>query len=144
MKEKGVNMKQDKSVQLAHHLHHLEEMLELAGDPKLLWEEMQILGKKAFALQEKMETELNELEEELKEVSAVQTIFETREKMWDIMNQLAVAELKLKEKTLTKPAKKTCSQKSEHKCCCHKHHEKCCDKKEKCTCKKGKSKCKKK
>ena len=52
-------MAQDKSVQLAHHLHHLEEMLELASDPKLLWEEMQILGKKAFNLQEKMENGLN-------------------------------------------------------------------------------------
>ena len=130
-------MKQDKSVQLAHHLHHLEEMLEIANDPKLLWEEMQILGKKAFTLQEKMETELNELEEELKEVSAIQTIFETREKMWDIMNQLAVAELKLKEKTLTKPAKKCCHKKAEHKCCCHEHEDKC-------SCKKGKAKCKKK
>ena len=128
-------MKQDKSVQLAHHLHHLEEMLELANDPKLLWEEMQILGKKAFTLQEKMEAELNELEEELKEVSAVQTIFETREKMWDIMNQLAVAELKLKEKTLTKPTKKCCHKKVEHKCCCHEHTDECC---------KGKTKCKKK
>lgn len=128
-------MKQDKSVQLAHHLHHLEEMLELANDPKLLWEEMQILGKKAFNLQEKMEAELNELEKELKEVSAIQTIFETREKMWDIMNQLAMAELKLKEKTLTKPAKKCCHGKAEHKCCCHEHEDKCC---------KGKAKCKKK
>ncbi|MBR6231781.1 MAG: hypothetical protein IKQ99_01625 [Alphaproteobacteria bacterium] len=136
-------MKQDKSVQLAHHLHHLEEMLELTNDPKLLWEEMQILGKKAFALQEKMEAELNDLENELKEVSAVQTIFETREKMWDIMNQLAMAELKLKEKTLTKSPKKCCCKKEEHKCCCHhKEHEKHCEKK--CACKKGKTKCKKK
>ena len=130
-------MKQDKSVQLAHHLHHLEEMLELENDPKLLWEEMQILGKKAFTLQEKMEVELNELEEELKEVSAIQTIFETREKMWDIMNQLAVAELKLKEKTLTKSDKKCCHEKAEHTCCCHEHEDKC-------SCKKGKKSCKKK
>ena len=128
-------MKQDKTIQLAHHLHHLEEMLELANDPKLLWEEMQILGKKAFTLQEKMEIELNELEEELKEVSAIQTIFETREKMWDIMNQLAMAELKLKEKTLTKSGKKCCHKKEEHHCCCHEHADKCC---------KGKTKCKKK
>ena len=130
-------MKQDKSVQLAHHLHHLEEMLELANDPKLLWEEMQILGKKAFNIQEKMEAELNELEEELKEVSAIQTIFETREKMWDIMNQLAVAELKLKEKTLTKSDKKCCHGKTEHHCCCHEHEDKC-------SCKKGNKSCKKK
>ena len=138
-------MKQDKSIQLAHHLHHLEEMLELANDPKLLWEEMQILGKKAFTLQEKIENELNELENELREVAAVQTIFETREKMWDIMNQLAIAELKLKEKTLTKTTKKCCHEKEEHKCCCHHENGKrCCDKKEKCTGKKGKTKCKKK
>ena len=140
-------MKQDKSIQLADHLHHLEEMLELANDPKLLWEEMQILGNKAFTLQEKMEAELNELETELKEVSAIQTLFETRERMWDIMNQLAVAELKLKEKTLTKaPSEKCCHRKGEHTCCCsHKHHEeKCCDKKEKCTCKTKGGKCQKK
>ena len=138
-------MKQDKSIQLAHHLHHLEEMLKLANDPKLLWEEMQILGKKAFTLQEKMEEELNELENELKEVSAIQTIFETREKMWDVMNQLAIAELKLKEKTLTKSPKKCCCKKEEHKCCCHHENDKKYrDKKKTCICKKGKTKCKKK
>lgn len=138
-------MKQDKSIQLAHHLHHLEELLEVAENPKLLWEEMQILGKKAFDLQEKMEAEISELEEELKEVSAVQTLFETREKMWDIMSQLAMAELKLKEKTLTKPVHKCCKEK--HKgCCCHEEkHTGCCCHKEskKCGSEKGK-KCKKK
>ena len=122
-------MKEDKSIQLAHYLHHLEEMLVLAEDPKLLWEEMQILGKKAFTLQEKMEQLLTDLETETKEVSVIQTLFETREKMWDMMSQLAQAELKLKEKTLTKTNKKEA-----HKCgCCH-HHEqegKCCKGKEK-------------
>ena len=139
-------MKQDKSIQLAHHLHHLEEMLELANNPKLLWEEMQILGKKAFTLQEKMEEELNELELELKEVSAVQSIFETREKKCDIMDQLAMAELKLKEKTLTKaPSKKCPHAKTKNECCCHHHedHKKYCAKKEKCTCKTRNKKCKK-
>ncbi len=140
-------MKQDKSIQLAHHLHHLEELLEVAENPKLLWEEMQILGKKAFDLQEKMEAEINELEEELKEVSAIQTVFETREKMWDIMSQLAMAELKLKEKTLTKAPKKCC-HKDEHKdCCCHneEHREGCCSHQgeHKC-CSKKEKKCKKK
>ncbi len=132
-------MKQDKSIQLAHHLHHLEEMVELAENPKLLWEEMQILGKKAFTLQEEMEELLNALEIETKEISAIQTLFETREKMWDMMNQLAAAELKLKEKTLTKSAQK------EHKCCCHhKHGEQCCHEEHKCTCHKGGKKCQKK
>ena len=140
-------MKQDKSLQLAHHLHHLQEMLELAQDPKLLWEEMQILGNKAFALQQKMEEELNELETELEEISAIQTLFETREKMWDIMNELALLELKLKEKTLTKASQKKCScssVKKNHPCCCHKHAEEHCTKKEKCTSKNKGSTCKKK
>ena len=137
-------MKENKALELAHQLHHLEEMLELANDPKLLWEEMQILGKKAFALQEKMENLLNDLEEETKEISAIQTIFETREKMWDMMNQLAMAELKLKEKTLTKSPKKCCQKKKEEKeCCCdYKHKTESCHEKRKCSCK-GKT-CKKK
>ena len=130
-------MTENKSLQLAHHLQHLEEMLELANNPKLLWEEMQILGKKAFTLQEKMETELNELENELLEVSAVQTIFEIREKMWDIMNQIAVAELKLKEKTLKR------SHKCEKSCSCHHQRTTNCHKK-KCTCTKKENSCKKK
>ena len=138
-------MKQDKSLQLAHHLHHLQEMLELAQNPKLLWEEMQILGKKAFALQQEMEEELNELETELEEISAIQTLFETREKMWDIMNELALVELKLKEKTLTKASsQKSLSAKEDHHCCCHEHGEKCCGKKGKCTSKNKGTTCKKK
>ncbi|MGN0919990.1 MAG: hypothetical protein ACI4OR_04475 [Alphaproteobacteria bacterium] len=138
-------MTSDKSIQLAHHLHHLEEMLEVAENPKLLLEEMQILGQKAFNLQEKMEALLNELEAETQEVSAVQTIFETREKMWDMMNQLALAELKLKEKTLTKKCPKCPPSKEEHqKCCCsHEHGEKCCHHEQKCCQGKGK-KCQKK
>ena len=136
-------MKENKALDLAHKLHHLEEMLEVANDPKLLWEEMQILGKKAFDLQEKMEKILDELEQELKEVSAIQTVFETREKMWDIMNQLAVTELKLKEKTLTKSPDHKCCHKENKNCCHHKYHdEKCCCHKE--NCKRKTSKCKKK
>ena len=135
-------MKEKKALELAHQLHHLEEMLEIANDPKILWEEMQILGKKAFVLQEKMEMLLNELESELKEVSAIQTLFETREKMWDIMNQLATAELKLKEKTLKKsPSSKCCHGKHE-RCCHHKHNDKeCCHHEKNC---KRKTTCKKK
>ena len=131
-------MKESKALELAHQLHHLEEMLELANNPKLLWEEMQILGKKSFILQEKMEKLLNDLEKETDEISAIQTLFETREKMWDIMKQLATAELELKQKTLTKATNNhTCchSQKGTKRGCCGGKSEK------KCTCK-GK-KCKK-
>ena len=117
-----------KETELAHHIHDLKMMVKVANDPKLLWEEMQILGKKAFTLQEKIEELLTELESETKEVSAVQTLFETREKMWDIMNQLADAELKLKERTLKKTSKKSAPLNKEHQCCCcsHEHEDKCC------------------
>lgn len=117
-------MKENNALELAHQLHHLEELLEVANDPKLLWEEMQILGKKAFTLQEKMEHLLDTLETQTQEVSAVQTLFETRERMWDIMNQLASAELKLKEKTLTKNTPKC--HKDHNGCCCHEQGKRCC------------------
>ena len=116
-------MEQEKALELAHQLHHLQELSDLANDPKLLWEEMQILGQKAFALQEKMEILLNTLEKETNEVSAIQTLFETREKMGDIMNELAQAEFRLKEKTHKKPeghkSCPECKDKHHHPCCCH-------------------------
>lgn len=137
-----------KETELAHHIHNLKMMVKLADDPKLLWEEMQILGKKAFKLQEKMDNLLNELEESTTEITAIQMLSDTREMMWDLMNQLATRELELKNK----PHPKNCTQ--EHHCCCHEHSEKhhccchdhkkgqCCQKK-KCTTK-GKKKCPKK
>ena len=128
-------MKEEKALELAHQLHHLQELADLANDPKLLWEEMQILGQKAFALQDKMEILLNTLEKETNEVSAIQTLFETREKMWDIMNQLAQTELKIKEKTHkkteTSPKHCKCKKEKSSTCCCHNHAQ--CDKEqEKC------------
>ncbi len=126
---------------LAHHIHQLKLLLKTAQDPKLLWEEMQIIGKKAFQLQEKMTTELETLEKSTQEITAIQMLYATRESMWDIMNQLAQRELELKAKPHPKT---TCS----HKCCCHAHEEntKSCahsETKHHC-CTKGKKKCKKK
>ena len=48
-------------IDLADHIHQLKLLLKTAKDPKLLWEEMQILGKKAFNLQVKIEEELDEV-----------------------------------------------------------------------------------
>ncbi len=127
-------------IDLTDHIHQLKLLLKTAKDPKLLWEEMQILGKKAFNLQEKIEKELKELEQSAKEITAVQMIYETRESMWDIMNQIATKELELKNKPhpATMP---------EHHCCCHHHGEGCCcheEKSQKKCCCKGKKKCQKK
>jgi len=138
-----------KETDLAHHIHNLKMMVDVANDPKLLWEEMQILGKKAFKLQEKMDNLLNELEEEATEITSIQMLSDTREMMWDLMNQLATRELELKEK----PHPKCCSHEhhccchehaeEHHSCCCHGHKEHQCSQKNKCT-KKGKKKCPKK
>ena len=127
-----------KETDLAHHIHNLKMMVEVANDPKLLWEEMQILGKKAFTLQEKAEKLLNELEGQASEITTIQMLSNTREMMWDLMNQLASRELELKNK----PHPKTCAH-AEHHCCCHEHHERHCHEKKK-TCCKGKKKCPKK
>lgn len=128
-----------KETELAHHIHNLKMMLKVADDPKLLWEEMQILGKKAFVLQEKIEKLLNELEKETKQITAIQMLADTREMMWDLMNQLASRELELK----TKPHPQNCTH--EHHCCCHEHEKEhhCCNQISKCG-KKGKKTCPKK
>lgn len=128
-------------IDLAHHIHSLKLLLKTAQDPKLLWEEMQILGKKACNLQVKIEEELDELEKTTTEITAVQMLYATRETMWDIINQIAARELELKNKPHP-------SKMPEHHCCCH-HHEEghcCCHEektKKKCCCK-GKKKCQKK
>lgn len=130
-----------KETDLAHHIHNLKMMVEVANEPKLLWEEMQILGKKAFNLQEKAEKLLNELEKEATKITTIQMLSNTREMMWDLMNQLASRELELK----AKPHPQKCTKEEHHHCCCHEHHEcHCHEKKEKKSCCKGKKKCPKK
>lgn len=132
-----------KETELAHHIHDLKMMVKVASDPKLLWEEMQILGQKAFKLQEKMEKILNELEETTNEITAIQMLSDTREMMWDLMNQLAAKELELKEKPHPKecPSEHHCcchEHMNNHHCCCHQHNEhKCCKSQKKSLSKKG-------
>jgi hypothetical protein len=134
-----------KETDLAKHMHSLKLIVKTAQEPKLLWEEMQILAPKAFKLQEKIEKLLTELEETATEVTAVQMLAETREMMWDLMTLLAERELQLK--TLPHP---TACQHSHHHCCCHhedseEHHHCCCHEEKKVKkCCKGKKKCQKK
>ncbi len=111
-----------KETELAHHIHNLKMMVKVANNPKLLWEEMQILGQKAFKLQDKMEKLLDELEAQASEITAIQMLSDTREMMWDLMNQLATKELELK----TKPHPKSALH-NLHCCCCeHTSQEHCC------------------
>jgi len=137
---------------LTNQINHLEELLKTAKNPKILWEEMQILGNQAFDLQDKIMLALDKAEETEVDISAVQQLFETREYVWDLMNQIALLEAHLKEKTFSndKGEKKiSCSchgQKEEekHSCCCsHGHKDKtCCSRKtgrKKCSCQNKKS-----
>lgn len=113
-----------------------------AADEKVLPQEMRLIGQKAFEIQEQMMHLLEKEEENIKDVRAIQNIFQIREDVWDIMNNLAIRETEIKAKFGIKGE----SPKAEHTCCHHHHDDKCCCKhhsKEKC-CKKENKKCCKK
>ena len=120
---------------LTHQIEHLEELLETAQNPKILWEEMQILGGQAFDLQDKIMLALDRAEETETDIAAVQQLFETREYVWDLMNQIALLEAHLKEKTFPngqgeKKAACSCHEHKDgkkHSChCAHNHKEASC------------------
>ncbi len=114
-----------------------------AADEKVLPQEMQIIQQKAFEVQEAMMQLLDKEEASANDVRAIQNVFQIREDVWDIMNNLAIREAEVKAKFGIKGE----SPKAEHKCCCHHHHDEecCCEhhhKKE--CCKKEKKTCRKK
>lgn len=121
-----------------------------ASEEKVLPQEMRLIQEKAFAVQEEMMQLLQEQEESAKDIHEVQNIFQIREDVWDIMNNLAIREAEVKAKFGIKGE----SPKEEHacchhhhngECCCEHHHdEKCCKKESKKCCKKEKKICRKK
>ena len=121
-----------------------------ACDDKVLPQEMLLIQEKAFKVQEEMMMLLQEKEETASDIHEVQNIFQIREDVWDIMNNLAIREAEVKAKFGIKgespKAEHTCCHKH-HKegCCCgHHHKEECCHKDEKKCCKKEKKTCRKK
>ena len=121
-------------------LNQLAKLHENAQEKKILWEEMKILSAKAFDLQDEIIKSLDQLEQTETDLVKLQSVFDTREMVWDIIAKIAMRELEVKEKT-TKghknahekmPAKQTIKQ---HTCCCHDHtcdcdkhsHDCCCD-----------------
>lgn len=111
-------------------LEALKKLNKTAHDKKILLEEMQIVSDKSFKLQEDILALIQQAEEQEQNITALQTLFETREMVWDIINDTATQELLIKEKTLH-PTKKeeecSCSSNEEtcthkKKCCCHKKH----------------------
>lgn len=117
----------------------LNKLKETANNPKILWEEMQIVADKSFQLQEDILALIQQAEETENNVAALQSLFETREMVWDIIDEIATLEIKSKEKAHKKPSKcaskKSCHDKKcdchqpSHEaqdachdtCCCHKH-----------------------
>ena len=134
-------------------------LAQSAADERVLPQEMVLIQEKAFEVQEKMMAELEQAEEKANDIRSIQNIFQIREDVWDIMNNLAIREAEVKAKfglkEEVKPAKHHCCchhhHEEKHECCCGHHHEdehecccknkkttktKCCSKKEKKTCRK--------
>ncbi len=95
-------------------LTQLSKLLETAQNPKILLEEMNIIAAKAFTLQGQINEELEEKEKTSTDIPQLQSIFNTREMLWDMMEQLQAIEIKIKEKTHTKQKKEPCSCKKPH------------------------------
>ena len=92
---------------------------------------MKILSAKAFDLQDEITKDLEELEQTETDLVKLQSVFDTREMVWDIIAKIATRELEIKEKA-TKghkeahektPAKRGCEHHHhEGECTCHEHH----------------------
>lgn len=122
-------------------------LAQSAADERVLPQEMVLIQEKAFEVQEKMMAELEQAEEKANDIRSIQDIFQIREDVWDIMNNLAIREAEVKAKfglkEEVKPAKHHCCcghhHEDEHECCCKNKKTtktKCCSKKEKKTCRK--------
>lgn len=85
---------------MTRQIARLNALCQNAQEPKLLWEEMQLISQKAFDLQSEMMSALDEQEKTASSVAAVQSLFALREQIWDIMDKIAGRELEIKEKTL--------------------------------------------
>ncbi len=127
-------------------VNHLNKILENANEPKILWEEMKILSGKAFDLQDEINDALIQLEETETDLIKLQSVFDTREMVWDMIAKIATRELEVKEKT-TK-GRKNATEKTparRDKCCCgHTHddqHKKCHSDEHDCDCHDGHHTC---
>lgn len=109
-------------------LNHLAELAETSQNKKILIEEMRLVSAKAFELQDELMSLLDAQELVEKEFDAVQELFDIREAVWDIVNKIALRELDVKEKSLSKETYKIMKEEThkEHHCCCQHTGENCC------------------
>ena len=138
---------------LNKNIQKLTKLCEQSQNKKLLWEEMQIISKKAFELQDEIMAELDKTEALEQDIVKVQAAFAARESIWNLMSQITERELELKTKAHHKETdaereKRHADFRAEnhehhHEGCCHHHeddcvhHNGCCHKEKKC---KGKRK----
>lgn len=106
-------------------LNQLASLRKNAENKKILWEEMKILSAKAFDLQDEIIQDLEQMEQTETDLVKLQSVFDTREMVWDIIAQIATRELEVKEKA-TK-GHKNASEKTpaKHTCCCQDHKNEC-------------------
>lgn len=121
----------DKLIDLTARVNQLNTLLKTAKNTKILWEEIKIVSDKAFTLQDEIIGMLDELETTEKDLIKLQSLFDTREIVWDVVAKIATREMEVKEKTTKnrmnahekKPAK-TCECGHNHSCgCAHNHNE---------------------
>lgn len=93
---------EDYTHEIAHKLHKLNHLFEHAQNDKILWEEMQILSKSAFDLQDEILQLLDKNEKTEKDLIKLQAVFDARELVWDLINKIALREVEVKEKTFKK------------------------------------------
>lgn len=111
-------------------LEHLSKIQKNAEEKKILWEEMKILSAKAFDLQDEIIKDLEQLEQTETDLVKLQSVFDTREMVWDIIAKIATRELEIKEKATKghknahekSPAKRGCGC-HHHECECGEHHD---------------------
>lgn len=114
-------------------VNRLSRLLENAQNKKILWEEMKILSSTAFQLQDEIMELLNELETTQQDITKIQSVFDTREIVWDLMSKIAARETEVKEKA-TKNHKNAHEKTPAHPCgCSHTHEGGCCCDHEKCS-----------
>ncbi len=109
-------------------LSRLAELAETAQNKKILIEEMRLVSAKAFELQDELMSLLDAQELVEKEFDAIQELFDIREAVWDIVNKIALRELDVKEKSLSKETYQSMkAEAKEHHCCGeHAHDGECC------------------
>ncbi|MGN1063287.1 MAG: hypothetical protein ACI4QM_03075 [Alphaproteobacteria bacterium] len=79
-------------------VNRLSALAQNAENKKILWEEIKILSDTAFKLQDEIMELLQELEETQTDLTKIQSVFDTREWVWNLMSKITAREMEIKEK----------------------------------------------